>query len=292
MDPRLQRRVQRYGWDRAVAAYEHGWRAQLEPAHSLDARHGGACSPASACSTSPAAPGWSASAWPRRSARRVRSSAPTSRARWSRRRAASPPSAASATRRFERSRRRGAAVRRRDLRCRRLRPRADVRAGPRAGRCARCAACSGPAAGRPRRCGARGATAAGPRSSRSPTPGSPRTSARCSSSSAPRTCSRARFAAAGFTDIRFERLTTTLHYASADERWPRCSAAGPVALAYSRFDDATRRAVHAEYLDSIAAYRRGDGYRVPGEFVVAAARVARSPLATERAREKADDSQP
>ncbi len=35
MDPRLQRRVQRYGWDRAVAAYEEGWRAQLEPAHSL-----------------------------------------------------------------------------------------------------------------------------------------------------------------------------------------------------------------------------------------------------------------
>jgi len=35
MDPRLQRRVQRYGWDRAVSAYEEGWRAQLEPAHSL-----------------------------------------------------------------------------------------------------------------------------------------------------------------------------------------------------------------------------------------------------------------
>src|SRR5918996_4546165 len=35
MDPRLQRRVQRYGWDRAVAAYEEGWRAQLEPAHFL-----------------------------------------------------------------------------------------------------------------------------------------------------------------------------------------------------------------------------------------------------------------
>ena len=48
---------------------------------------------------------------------------------------------------------------------------------------------------------------------------------------------------------------------------------GPVALAYSRFGEATRRAVHAEYLDSIAAYRVGDGYLIPGEFVVAAARV-------------------
>ena len=34
MDPRLQRRIQRYGWDRAVAAYEAGWRDQLEPAQS------------------------------------------------------------------------------------------------------------------------------------------------------------------------------------------------------------------------------------------------------------------
>src|ERR687892_1890175 len=35
MEPRLQRRVQRYGWDRAVTAYEQGWRDQLEPAHDL-----------------------------------------------------------------------------------------------------------------------------------------------------------------------------------------------------------------------------------------------------------------
>ena len=35
MDPRLQRRVQRYGWDRAAAAYEEGWQAQLAPAHDL-----------------------------------------------------------------------------------------------------------------------------------------------------------------------------------------------------------------------------------------------------------------
>ena len=35
MEPRLQRRVQRYGWDKAVAHYEAGWRNQLEPAQSL-----------------------------------------------------------------------------------------------------------------------------------------------------------------------------------------------------------------------------------------------------------------
>ena len=35
MEPRLQRRVQRYGWDKAAGDYEAGWRAQLEPAQTL-----------------------------------------------------------------------------------------------------------------------------------------------------------------------------------------------------------------------------------------------------------------
>ena len=81
------------------------------------------------------------------------------------------------------------------------------------------------------------------------------------------------FAAAGFTDIRSERLLTTLDYASADDALGAAFQGGPVALAYSRFDDATKRAVHAEYLESIAAYRTGGGYRIPGEFVVTTARV-------------------
>jgi ubiquinone/menaquinone biosynthesis C-methylase UbiE len=80
------------------------------------------------------------------------------------------------------------------------------------------------------------------------------------------------FEAAGFTEIRSERLSTTLSYASAEDALAAVFCGGPVALAYSRFDEATRRAVHAEYLESIAAYRTGDGYAVPGEFVVAAAR--------------------
>jgi hypothetical protein len=41
-------------------------------------------------------------------------------------------------------------------------------------------------------------------------------------------------------------------------------------MAYSRFDDATRAEAHAEYLASIDAYRHGDGYRIPGEFQLAA----------------------
>jgi len=34
MDARLQLRVQRYGWDAAVAHYHTGWEAQLRPAHN------------------------------------------------------------------------------------------------------------------------------------------------------------------------------------------------------------------------------------------------------------------
>jgi len=79
-------------------------------------------------------------------------------------------------------------------------------------------------------------------------------------------------AKAGFADIRLERLRTTLAYPSAEAAVGAVFRGGPVALAYSRFDDATREAVHSEYLDSIAAYRTGDGYRIPGEFLVAAAR--------------------
>jgi ubiquinone/menaquinone biosynthesis C-methylase UbiE len=84
------------------------------------------------------------------------------------------------------------------------------------------------------------------------------------------------FAAAGFVEVRLERLTTTLRYARAEDALAAVFRGGPVALAYSRFDEATRSAVHAEYLDSIAAWRRGDGYRIPGEFVVASARLASS----------------
>ncbi len=78
------------------------------------------------------------------------------------------------------------------------------------------------------------------------------------------------FAEAGFTDIRAERLVVELAYASDDVALGAAFRGGPVALAYGRFDDATKAAVHAEYLGSIAAYRIDGGYRIPGEFVVVA----------------------
>lgn len=68
--------------------------------------------------------------------------------------------------------------------------------------------------------------------------------------------------------VETRRIATTLDYASADAAIGSSFAGGPVALAYSRFDEAARESAHAEYLESLAAYRHGSGYRVPGEFVV------------------------
>jgi len=77
------------------------------------------------------------------------------------------------------------------------------------------------------------------------------------------------FRTAGFTEIRVDRIETRMHYESAEEALGAAFAGGPVAMACTRFDDATRDDAHAEYLASIEPYRDGDGYLIPGEFVVA-----------------------
>ena len=77
------------------------------------------------------------------------------------------------------------------------------------------------------------------------------------------------FEQAGFVDVRFERVEVSLEYASGDEALTAAFKGGPVALAYSRFDEPTRKAVHEEYLASIESYRDGEAYRIPGEFVAA-----------------------
>ena len=51
-----------------------------------------------------------------------------------------------------------------------------------------------------------------------------------------------------------------------------------LALAVARFDEETYASAAAEYLASLAPYRKGKGYDVPGEFVVA---VGHKPEASE-----------
>lgn len=76
---------------------------------------------------------------------------------------------------------------------------------------------------------------------------------------------------AGFADIDVVRLPSPLRYDSAEAACGAAFAGGPVALAYSRFDDQTRAEAEAEYLASIEPWRDGDGYDIPGEFVIARA---------------------
>ncbi|MFI5233594.1 MAG: class I SAM-dependent methyltransferase [Gemmatimonadales bacterium] len=76
------------------------------------------------------------------------------------------------------------------------------------------------------------------------------------------------FTFAGFRNVEMKRISATLDYASAEDALGASFAGGPVALAYAHFDAATRDSAHAEYLESIAAWKTGTGYAVPGEFVV------------------------
>jgi ubiquinone/menaquinone biosynthesis C-methylase UbiE len=80
---------------------------------------------------------------------------------------------------------------------------------------------------------------------------------------------RRAFQMSGFTGVTAEQLRESLHYSTPEEACGAAFAGGPVALAYSRFDQRTREEAHAEYLASIERYRNGDGYEIPGEFVIA-----------------------
>lgn len=75
----------------------------------------------------------------------------------------------------------------------------------------------------------------------------------------------------GYSAVEVVRWSSPLVYESAEDACGAAFAGGPVALAYSRFDRATRAEAEAEYLASIEPWRAGEGYRIPGEFVIARA---------------------
>jgi SAM-dependent methyltransferase len=77
------------------------------------------------------------------------------------------------------------------------------------------------------------------------------------------------FQAAGFQAVRTERIQTLLSYKDGVEALEAAFAGGPVALAYHKFSESTKKEAHAAYLSSISAYKKGEGYEVPGEFVIA-----------------------
>lgn len=78
------------------------------------------------------------------------------------------------------------------------------------------------------------------------------------------------FKTAGFGAIVERRIETRLQYASGDEACDAAFVGGPVALAYGHFSPDTKSQARKDYLESIEAYRIGDRYSIPGEFVVVA----------------------
>jgi len=82
------------------------------------------------------------------------------------------------------------------------------------------------------------------------------------------------FESAGFQNVVTERFSSELPFKDAKEACDAAFWGGAVALAWDKFDEATRETARDEYLESIADYTDGEGYRVPGEFVVAIGRKA------------------
>ena len=76
---------------------------------------------------------------------------------------------------------------------------------------------------------------------------------------------------AQFGSIEQHRVKATLRYADADEACNAAFIGGPVALAWSRFDGEVRDRVRERYVEAIEPWREGSGYRVPGEFVIVSA---------------------
>jgi SAM-dependent methyltransferase len=78
-----------------------------------------------------------------------------------------------------------------------------------------------------------------------------------------------------FETIQHRRITTTLDFADAGEACNAAFVGGPVALAWSRFSNEVRARVRASYVNSIEKWRFGNGFRIPVEFVIAAAAAPR-----------------
>ena len=75
---------------------------------------------------------------------------------------------------------------------------------------------------------------------------------------------------AGFAAVRQRRIASILSYDNAESACNAAFVGGPVSLAWSRFEAEVRARAFARYKEAIEPWRRNRGYRIPGEFVVAA----------------------
>lgn len=68
------------------------------------------------------------------------------------------------------------------------------------------------------------------------------------------------------------RRSDTLDYADGDDMCAAAFAGGPVALAWSRFDAPVRERLQSRYLEATAPWRLDGGYRLPAEYLILIAR--------------------
>lgn len=76
------------------------------------------------------------------------------------------------------------------------------------------------------------------------------------------------FKTVGLEDVASHRFSYNLHFQDDEQACVAAFLGGAVALAYHKFNDPIKQEVHKEYLDSIIQYRNGQSYDVPGEFVI------------------------
>lgn len=80
------------------------------------------------------------------------------------------------------------------------------------------------------------------------------------------------FERVGFRTQNSRRVSAALHFDSESDLLAAFIDGGPIALAAKRIDASARRQVIEDFLGSVAQYRNGAGYEVPGEFVIALGR--------------------
>ncbi|WP_373397422.1 hypothetical protein V8V91_23125 [Algoriphagus halophilus] len=82
-------------------------------------------------------------------------------------------------------------------------------------------------------------------------------------------CNQISLCKSWFYQYQHPKIEVNLPYSSDEEACQASFMGGPVAMAYSRFDEQTKEEAQKEYIESIQPYKTATGYDIPGEFVVA-----------------------
>ncbi len=76
------------------------------------------------------------------------------------------------------------------------------------------------------------------------------------------------FQLAGFNSVKIKKIQSVLEYDSDETACAAAFEGGPVALAYFKFPENVQKEASEEYLASIEKYKTGSGYSIPGEFII------------------------